>query len=67
MQMDGEQYRSKELEKKAAELEVVPGRKQMEIEYLNKLIDIAGQDLGIDLKKNTSILPSPGIGKTNGK
>ena len=39
----------------------------MEIEYLNKLIDIAGQDLGIDLKKNTSILPSPGIGKTNGK
>lgn len=51
MQMDSELYRSKELEKKAAELEAVTGRKQMEIEYLNKLIDIAGQDLGIDLKK----------------
>ena len=67
MQMDSEQYRSKELEKKVAELEAALGRKQMEIDYLNKLIEIAGQDLAIDLKKNTSMIASGGAGKTKGK
>lgn len=67
MQMDSEQYRSKELEKKVAELEAALGRKQMEIEYLNKLIEIAGQDLGTDLKKNTSMPASTGTGKIKGK
>ena len=67
MQMDSEQYRSKELEKKVAELEAALGRKQMEIDYLNKLIEIAGQDIGTDLKKNTSIIVSAGTGKIKGK
>jgi hypothetical protein len=65
--MDSEQYRSKELEKKVAELEAALGRKQMEIDYLNKLIEIAGQDIGIDLKKNISMPASIGTGKTKGK
>ncbi len=67
MQMDSEQYRSKELEKKVAELEAALGRKQLEIDYLNKLIDIAGKDSGIDLKKNISMAASTGTGKTKGK
>lgn len=67
MQMDSEQYRSKELEKKVAELEAALGRKQMEIDYLNKLIEIAGQDLGTDLKKNISITASVGTGKIKDK
>ena len=67
MQMDSEQYRSKELEKKVAELEAALGRKQMEIDYLNKLIEIAGQDMGTDLKKNISITASIGTGKIKGK
>jgi transposase len=67
MQMDSEQYRSKELEKKVTELEAALGRKQMEIDYLNKLIEIAGQDLGTDLKKNTSMPPLIGTGKIKGK
>jgi transposase-like protein len=67
MQMDSEQYRSKELEKKVAELEAALGRKQMEIDYLNKLIEIAGEDLDIDLKKNISLNASTGTGKTKGK
>lgn len=67
MQMDSEQYRSKELEKKVAELEAALGRKQMEIDYLNKLLEIAGEDLDIDLKKNISINASGGTGKTKGK
>jgi len=67
MQMDSEQYRSKELEKKVTELEAALGRKQMEIDYLNKLIEIAGQDLGTDLKKNTSMTALTGTGKIKGK
>jgi len=67
MQMDSEQYRSKELENKVAELEAALGRKQMEIDYLNKLIEIVGQDLNVDLKKNTSMIASAGTGKTKGK
>ena len=67
MQMDSEQYRSKELEMKVAELEAALGRKQLEIDYLNKLIEIAGQDLDIDLKKNTNMIASDGTGKTKGK
>jgi len=67
MQMDSEQYRSKELEKKVAELEAALGRKQMEIDYLNKLIEIAGQDLDIDFKKNINMNASAGTGKTKDK
>ena len=67
MQMDSEQYKSKELEKKVTELEAALGRKQLEIDYLNKLIEIAGQDLGQDLKKNISMPVSVGTGKTSDK
>jgi transposase len=67
MQMDSEQYRSKELEKKVAELEAALGRKQLQIDYLNKLIEIAGLDMGIDLKKSISIPASDGLDKTKGK
>ena len=67
LQMDSEQYRSKELEKKVAELEAVIGRKQMEIDYLNKLIEIAGDNLGTDIKKNISVPASVGTGKTKSK
>lgn len=67
MQMDSEQYKSKELEKRVAELEAVIGRKQLEIDYLNKLIEIAGADLGKDLKKNINMPASVGTGKTKSK
>ncbi|HZH37486.1 MAG TPA: transposase [Flavisolibacter sp.] len=67
VEMDSEQYKSKELANRIAELEAALGRKQMEIDYLNKLIDIAGEDLGLDLKKNISTIASTGINKTKGK
>lgn len=67
MQMDSEQYRSRELEKKVSELEAALGRKQLEIDYLNKLIEIAGEDMGIDLKKNISMPASTGTDKTKRK
>ena len=66
VQMESEQYRSKELEKKVAELEAVVGRKKMEIDFLNKLIEIAGDELKVDLKKNFSTPPSGGSGTIPG-
>ena len=66
IQMESEQYRSKELEKKIAELEAAVGRKQMEIDFLNKLIEVAGDELKVDLKKNFSTPPSGGSGTIPG-
>ncbi len=67
VQMDSEQYKSKELEKKIAELEAALGRKQMELDFLNKMIEIADKDLGIDIKKNIVSPVSTGSKKTNGE
>jgi len=49
-----ETYRSKELEKQVKELEAALGRKQLEIDFLNKLIEQAGEVFKTDLKKNFS-------------
>lgn len=42
----------KELERKVKELEQIVGQKQIKIDYLEKMIDIAKDDLKIDIKKN---------------
>lgn len=42
----------KDLEQKIKELEGIVGRKQIEIDYLSKMIEIASEDLGVDIKKN---------------
>jgi len=47
-----EAYRSQELEKKLKEAEAMLGRKQMEIEFLNKMIEIANDEFKIDIKKS---------------
>lgn len=47
-----EGYRTKELEAKIKELEAALGRKTIENAYLEKIIDLANEDLGTDLKKN---------------
>ncbi|MDP3013362.1 MAG: transposase [Candidatus Subteraquimicrobiales bacterium] len=49
-----EVYRSKELEKRVLELEAALGRKQMEIDLLEKVIDLANETYKGDLKKNLS-------------
>ena len=61
---DSENYKSKELEKKLLVAEAALGRKQMELDFLNKLIELAGADLHIDLKKSFSNLASNGIAPT---
>ena len=46
-----ESYRTTELEKRLKEAEAALGRKQMEIDFLNKIIDLANDEYRTDLKK----------------
>ena len=61
-----EAYRSKELEVRIKDLEAALGRKQMEIDLLNKVIDLANQEFETDLKKNLSPPPLSGSEPTKG-
>ena len=56
--------RVKELEKKIAELERKVGQKQIKIDYLEKMMDIAKDELNIDIKKNYGTPQSTGSDKT---
>ena len=47
-----------------AELERIVGQKQLEIDFLNKLMEVGSQELGYDLKKSFSNPPSNGSGST---
>jgi len=44
----------KDLEKRLKELEQIVGRKQIKIDYLETLIDVANEELGANIKKNAS-------------
>ena len=57
----------KELSKKVKELEQMVGQKQIAIEYLEKMIELAKTDLNIDIKKNYSLPPSTGSNLTKKK
>ena len=50
----------KHLEQKVKELEQIVGQKQIKIDYLEKMIDIAKEDLNIDIKKNYNTPQSTG-------
>lgn len=56
-----------DLEKKVKELEQIVGQKQIKIDYLEKMIDIAKDELQIDIKKNSSTSQSTGSVKTKQK
>lgn len=62
-----ESYRTKELEKRLKEAEAALGRKQMEIDFLNKLIDFANEEFKTDIKKNLPKEFSPGSRSIKGK
>jgi transposase len=49
-----EAYRSQDLEKRIKDLEAALGRKQIEVELLNKIIELANEEYKTDLKKNLS-------------
>ena len=51
-----------ELKARVAELERIIGQKQILIDFNEKMIEIAEEMYGIDIKKKLSIKPSPTIG-----
>jgi transposase-like protein len=61
-----EAYRTKELEKRLLDLEATIGRKQMEIDFLSKIIELAGNELKMDLKKSFFTKASDGSSTTKG-
>ena len=52
------------LKKKIAELEQVVGQKQIQIEFKDKMIDLAEETYGVDIKKKFSTQPSNTSGNT---
>lgn len=66
VQMESEELKNSELCKRIAELERVVGQKQLEIDFLNKLLEIGSGELGFDLKKSFSPPPLNGTGSTSG-
>jgi transposase-like protein len=56
-----------DLKVKIRELEQMLGQKQFEIEFKNKMIDIAEEMYDIDIKKKLGSKPSPGSGSTEKK
>lgn len=57
----------KELEQKIKALEQAVGQKQIKIDYLEKMIEIAKEELNIDIKKNYSTPQSTGSAVTKKK
>ena len=53
-----------ELKKKVAELERIIGQKQILIDFKDKMIDLAEESYGIDIKKKFSTRPSNTSGTT---
>ena len=64
---DSSNQKMKELEARVKELERTVGRKQIMIDYLEKMMEIAKDELDIDIKKNFGTPQSTGSGKTNKK
>jgi hypothetical protein len=63
--MKSEETKNRELRDRIAELERIVGQKQLELDYLNKLLEIGSSELGFDLKKNFSTQPSNGTDSSN--
>ena len=54
----------KELKEKVRELERLVGQKQIQLEFKEKMIEIAEQMYGVDIKKKFGSRPSSGTGAT---
>jgi transposase len=61
IEMESEAEKTKRLMQELKEMQAALGRKQLELEYLNKILDIAKVDLGYDLKKNIEQKLSNGL------
>ena len=53
---DSQAHKMKQMEARIKELEQAVGQKQMNIDYLEKMIDLAKEHYDIDIKKNSNTL-----------
>jgi transposase len=60
VQMESEAYKTQQLQQRVAELERIVGQKQILLDFYEKMMDLAGEELGVDLKKNFFTPPSTG-------
>lgn len=51
VQMESEEIKTQRLNLRVAELERIIGQKQLEIDYLNKVLEIASKEYETDIKK----------------
>jgi transposase len=64
VEMESESNKTMLLQQRVAELERIIGQKQLEIDYLDKVLEISSDEMGFDLKKNFSAKLSNGSGST---
>ncbi len=64
VESDSDTKKLLELKKKIAKLERIIGQKQIMIDFKDKMIEIAEQTYGVDIKKKFSTQPSKTSGKT---
>ena len=64
--MESESYKTERLRQRVAELERTIGQKQLEIDFLNKLLELASDEIGYDVKKNFSSKLSNGTESDEG-
>ncbi len=58
---DSTSKKVKDLERKVKDLERMVGQKQIKIDYLEKMIEIAKEQFDMDIKKNSDTPPSSGL------
>ncbi len=66
VEMKSESMKTKILQEKVADLERTIGQKQLDIDYLEKLVELASDELGYDVKKNLEPRRSSGSENTTG-
>ena len=59
VKMDSDTRKIEKLKQKVSKPEHIVGQKQIQQDYQDKLIEIAGEEFGIDLIKN--LVPEPGM------
>lgn len=60
IEMESEEQKRKGHLERISQLERIIGQKQLEIDYLNKLLEIGSKELGLDLKKTFEPKPLNG-------
>jgi transposase-like protein len=66
-QNESSKMKVNEMEKRIQDLEAMLGRKQIIIDYYDKMFDLAKEELNIDIKKNYGTRPSSLSEKTLGR